>query len=71
MDTSYPNDAGLINALLADKADFNWITHTWSHQFLGCNVWQPQPLTSALANGRGADDGRQLQLRDHRGDRLR
>jgi hypothetical protein len=53
VDTSNPNDAGLINALLADKADFNWITHTWSHQFLGCNVWQPQPLTSALANASG------------------
>ena len=43
----------LINALLADKADFNWVTHTWSHQFLGCNVWQPQPLTSVTASSTG------------------
>ena len=50
VDASYPNDQGLVNALLADKADFNWINHTWSHQFLGCIVWQPQVLTSATAN---------------------
>ena len=53
VDPSYPNDAGLVNALLADKADFNWIIHTWSHLFLGCQVWQPQPLTSVTANGSG------------------
>src|SRR5664280_177383 len=28
VDASYPNDQGLVNALLADKADFNWINHT-------------------------------------------
>ena len=39
VDTTYPNDAALVNALLADQADFNWIIHTWSHLFLGCNVW--------------------------------
>src|SRR5664280_2717218 len=50
VDANYPNDQGLVNALLADKADFNWINHTWSHQFLGCIVWQPQVLTSATAN---------------------
>ena len=49
VDATYPNDAGLVNALLADQADFNWITHTWSHQFLGCIVWQPQ----AADHGRG------------------
>ena len=53
IDSSYPNDAGLINALLADKADFNWIIHTWSHLFLGCTVWQPQVLTSLTANASG------------------
>jgi hypothetical protein len=53
VDSSYPNDQGLVNALLADKADFNWINHTWSHQFLGCIVWQGQPLTSATPNATG------------------
>jgi hypothetical protein len=53
VDPSYPNDAGLVNALLADQSDFNWIIHTWSHLFLGCTVWQPQPLTSVTASGSG------------------
>ena len=29
------------------------MTHTWSHLFLGCTVWQPQPLTSVTASGSG------------------
>ena len=53
IDPSNPNDAGLINALLADQSHFNWVTHTWSHQFLGCNVWAPQALTSVAANASG------------------
>jgi hypothetical protein len=53
VDATYPNDQGLVNALLADKADFNWVNHTWSHQFLGCIVWQPQALTSVTANATG------------------
>ena len=53
VDASYPDDQGLINALLADKADFNWINHTWSHQFLGCIVWQPQAVNSVTANPTG------------------
>jgi hypothetical protein len=53
VDPSYPNDQGLVNALLADKADFNWINHTWSHQFLGCIDWQPQALTSATPSTTG------------------
>ncbi len=53
VDPSYPNDAGLVNALLADKADFNWIIHTWSHLFLGCQVWEAQPLTSVTATASG------------------
>ena len=53
VDTSYPNDAGLVNALLASQSDFNWITHTWSHLFLGCTDWQPQSLTSVTASGSG------------------
>ena len=48
--SGYPEDQALVNALLADKADFNWITHTWSHLFLGCTVWQPQALTSVTAS---------------------
>jgi hypothetical protein len=53
IDSGDPNDAGLVNALLADQSDFNWITHTWSHLFLGCTVWQPQTLTSVTASGSG------------------
>ena len=52
-DTTAPDDAALISALLADQADFNWTIHTWSHEFLGCNVWQQQPLTSVVANASG------------------
>ncbi len=29
------------------------MTHTWSHQFLGCTVWQPQALTSVTAASGG------------------
>lgn len=53
IDTAAPNDQGLVNALLANKGSFNWINHTWSHMFLGCTVWQPQPLTSATAGSAG------------------
>ncbi len=53
VDASYPNDQGLINALLANKAAFNWVTHTWSHEFLGCIQWQPQVLTSVTPNAGG------------------
>ena len=53
VDPSAPNDAAFVNALLAAQGSFNWITHTWSHLFLGCSAWQPQALTSAVANGSG------------------
>jgi hypothetical protein len=53
IDTGYPDDTGLINALLADKADFNWINHTWSHAFLGCTDFAPQVLTSATPSATG------------------
>ena len=53
VDPSYPNDAGLVNALLADQSDFNWIIHTWSHLFLGCTVWSPQTLSQVTANDSG------------------
>ena len=57
VDSGYPNDQAFVNALLGDQADFNWITHTWSHQFLGCNVWQPQALTSVTAGSGGSLSG--------------
>jgi hypothetical protein len=53
LDASYPNDSGLINALLQYKADFNWVIHTWSHEYLGCTVFQPQALTSVTPNATG------------------
>jgi hypothetical protein len=53
VDASNPNDGAFVNALLADQGDFNWITHTWSHLFLGCQTAQPQALTSAVASGSG------------------
>ncbi len=54
VDTSAPNDAGLVNALLANQSSFNWITHTWSHLFLGCVVWQPLPVDAAVPGTGGA-----------------
>ena len=53
IDSGNPNDGAMVDELLKDKADFNWIIHTWSHLFLGCTVWQAQPLTSATASGSG------------------
>jgi hypothetical protein len=52
-DTTAPDDAAFVNALLDAKSDFNWMTHTWSHEFLGCNVWQPQAVSSVTANATG------------------
>ena len=71
VDSSYPNDQGLINALLADQKDFNWTTHTWSHEFLGV-----RPLAAAALHVRRRQDrrharGRYLRLRDHRRDGVR
>ena len=37
-DSSAPDDAGLVNALLGSQSSFNWINHTWSHVFLGCQM---------------------------------
>jgi hypothetical protein len=51
--TDNPNDQALINALLADKADFNWVNHTWSHAFLGCTDFAEQALTSVVASPTG------------------
>ena len=52
-DTTAPNDAAFVNALLASQGSFNWVTHTWSHLFLGCTVWQPQAVTSVVASPSG------------------
>jgi hypothetical protein len=51
--TGDPDDQGLINALLADKADFNWVNHTWSHAFLGCTDFAEQALTSVTPSATG------------------
>jgi len=48
-----PDDSAFVNALLAAQSGFYWEMHTWSHLFLGCTVWQPQPLTSVTAGGSG------------------
>jgi hypothetical protein len=49
----FTDDSGLIDELLKDKADFNWVIHTWSHEFLGCNVFQAQAVNSVTANPSG------------------
>ncbi|HEV2344102.1 MAG TPA: putative Ig domain-containing protein [Actinocrinis sp.] len=51
--SGYPDDGALVNELLKDQADFAWITHTWSHLFLGCLVWQPLPVGPATAGAGG------------------
>ena len=54
-DSSAPDDAGLVNALLGAQSSFNWINHTWSHLFLGCTKGDQQALSSVTAGvGAGA-----------------
>jgi hypothetical protein len=53
VDSSYPDDAGFVNELIKDQSDFDWITHTWSHLFLGCNVWEPLPVSGAVVGTSG------------------
>jgi hypothetical protein len=53
IDDTSTSAAATTNALLASQASFNWITHTWSHQFLGCIAWQAMPLTTVVANPTG------------------
>ena len=31
----------LIDAFLANKSQFRWINHTWSHMFFGCIQMKP------------------------------
>ena len=52
-DSAAPNSSAFVNALLADQASFNWITHTWSHQFLGCVTWQPMKINTPVAASSG------------------
>jgi hypothetical protein len=54
VDPSNPNDQGFVNALVADQGDFDWITHTWSHLYLGCNVWQSQAANSPTVGSGGS-----------------
>ncbi len=54
VDPSNPNDAAFVNALIANQASFNWITHTWSHLYLGCNVWQPLAVNAPSASSGGS-----------------
>jgi hypothetical protein len=53
IDPSTTNDSAFVNELLAKQGDFDWITHTWSHQFLGCEVWMPQATTAITAGSAG------------------
>ena len=54
VDPSNPDSAAFVNALLASQGDFNWITHTWSHLYLGCNVWQPLAVHQPTAGSGGS-----------------
>ncbi|MDH6109639.1 hypothetical protein P3T36_000410 [Kitasatospora sp. MAP12-15] len=54
VDSGYPNDSAFVNELLKNQASFNWITHTWSHMFLGCTVAQPLPVNPATAGSAGS-----------------
>jgi hypothetical protein len=42
----------LTTALLSNKPSFGWVNHTWTHRYLGCQVYNPiaapaQPTVSA------------------------
>ncbi|WP_329578832.1 Ig domain-containing protein [Kitasatospora sp. NBC_01250] len=54
VDSGYPNDAAFVNELLKQQASFNWITHTWSHMYLGCQVGGPQPANAPTAGTGGS-----------------
>ncbi|MGF1426722.1 putative Ig domain-containing protein [Kitasatospora sp. LaBMicrA B282] len=53
VDSGYPNDSGFVNELLKQQAAFNWITHTWSHMYLGCQVGGAQPANAPTAGTGG------------------
>ncbi len=54
IDPGNPDDAAFVNALLAAQGDFDWITHTWSHLYLGCDVWQPLVVNQPTAGSAGS-----------------
>ena len=54
VDPSNPNDGAYIDSLVTNQAAFNWITHTWSHLYLGCNVWQPMAVNPPSASSGGS-----------------
>ncbi|MCX5387326.1 putative Ig domain-containing protein [Streptomyces sp. NBC_00083] len=54
VDADYPNDAAFVNEMLKQQGQFNWITHTWSHMFLGCTVAAPQPANAPTAGTGGS-----------------
>jgi hypothetical protein len=54
VDSTAPNTASLVNALLANQAGFNWVTHTWSHLYLGCMVWQSLAVNPATVGSGGS-----------------
>jgi Putative Ig domain len=54
VDTTAADSTGLVSALLANQASFNWITHTWSHLYLGCLTWQPPGTNAATVGGGGS-----------------
>ncbi len=54
VDTGYPDDSAFVNEMLKNQGAFNWITHTWSHMFLGCTVAQPLPMTAVTAGSAGS-----------------
>jgi len=54
VDTGAPDSTAVVNALLANETSFNWITHTWSHLYLGCTVWQSLATNAATVGGGGS-----------------
>lgn len=54
VDSGYPNDSGFVNELLKQQASFDWITHTWSHMYLGCTVAAPLPTNAPTAGAGGS-----------------
>jgi hypothetical protein len=57
IDTSEPDDQAMVAELLSHQADFNFVNHTWSHEFLGCTNFQAQPATSATDDPGGGTLG--------------
>ncbi|MGO9878544.1 MAG: Ig-like domain repeat protein [Acidimicrobiales bacterium] len=52
-DATVANDSAFVDEILANQASFNWITHTWSHEFLGCTTWQPMAINAPTTGSEG------------------